>query len=98
MRVLETAMSAATGEQLTTLMEEYDLVSTRFQDRGGYDIDYQIDAILDGLRISYIARDRAMQTLSGGEKARAAPDGIRAARKSGRHARDIGYASRCDQG
>ena len=70
MRALESAMSAATGEQLAGLMEEYDLVSTRFQDHGGYDIDYQIDAILDGLRISYIERDREMQTLSGGEKAR----------------------------
>ena len=70
MRALETAMSVAGGEQLAALMEEYDLVSTRFQDRGGYDIDHQIDAILDGLRISYIAREREMQTLSGGEKAR----------------------------
>ncbi|HET9999684.1 MAG TPA: ABC-F family ATP-binding cassette domain-containing protein [Ktedonobacteraceae bacterium] len=70
MRALESAMSAAPGERLAALMEEYDLVSTRFQDRGGYDIDHQIDAILDGLRISYIARDREMQTLSGGEKAR----------------------------
>jgi macrolide transport system ATP-binding/permease protein len=70
MRALESAMSAAVGEQLAALIEEYDLVFTRFQDRGGYDIDYKIDAILDGLRISYIARDREMQTLSGGEKAR----------------------------
>jgi macrolide transport system ATP-binding/permease protein len=70
MRALESSMSAAVGEQLAALIEEYDLVSTRFQDLGGYDIDYKIDAILDGLRISYIARDREMQTLSGGEKAR----------------------------
>ncbi|HEY6542431.1 MAG TPA: ABC-F family ATP-binding cassette domain-containing protein [Ktedonobacteraceae bacterium] len=70
MRELESAMSVASGEQLAGLMEEYDLISTRFQDRGGYDIDHQIDAILDGLRISYIAREREMQTLSGGEKAR----------------------------
>jgi macrolide transport system ATP-binding/permease protein len=51
-------------------MEEYDLVSTRFQDRGGYELDYKIATILDGLRISYLPRDREMQTLSGGEKAR----------------------------
>ncbi|HLX56645.1 MAG TPA: ABC-F family ATP-binding cassette domain-containing protein [Ktedonobacteraceae bacterium] len=70
MHSLEAAMSAAAGEQLARLIEEYDLVSTRFQDRGGYDIDHKIDAILDGLRIAYIARDRPMQTLSGGEKAR----------------------------
>src|SRR5229473_431003 len=70
MRALESAMSAAAAEQLAGMMEEYDLVSTRFQDRDGYDVDHQIDAILHGLRIAYIARDREMQTLSGGEKAR----------------------------
>jgi macrolide transport system ATP-binding/permease protein len=70
MRELESAMTAAGEEQLASLIHEYDLASTRFQDLGGYDIDHQIDAILDGLRISYIARDREMQTLSGGEKAR----------------------------
>lgn len=70
MRALESAMSAAGGEQLAGLIHEYDLVSTRFQDLGGYDIDYKIDAILGGLRIAYIARDREMHTLSGGEKAR----------------------------
>src|SRR2546423_1915909 len=70
MSALENAMSTTTGNQLAPLIEEYDLVSTRFQDRGGYEIDHKIDAILDGLRISYLARDREMQTLSGGEKAR----------------------------
>ena len=70
MSALEIAMSTTPGDQLAPLIEEYDLVSTRFQDRGGYEIDHRIDAILDGLRISYLARDREMQTLSGGEKAR----------------------------
>ncbi len=73
MRELEASMSAlgrASEEQLAPLMEEYEHVTTRFQDLGGYEIDYQIDSILDGLRISYLARDREMQTLSGGEKAR----------------------------
>jgi len=70
MRELETTMSTAGGEEVAELMEEYDLVSTRFQDRGGYELDYKIATILDGLRISYLPRDREMQTLSGGEKAR----------------------------
>jgi macrolide transport system ATP-binding/permease protein len=70
MRELEAAMSTATGGHLDGLMEEYQLVSTRFQDRGGYELDYKIDTILDGLRISYLPREREMQTLSGGEKAR----------------------------
>jgi len=70
MRQLEAAMGTAGGDELAALIEEYDLVSTRFQDRGGYELDYKIDTILEGLRISYLPRDREMQTLSGGEKAR----------------------------
>src|SRR5258708_28619802 len=69
MRALESAMSAAAGEPLAGMMEEYDLVSTRFQDQGGYAIDHKIDAILDELRVAYIARDLEMQTHSGGAKA-----------------------------
>jgi macrolide transport system ATP-binding/permease protein len=70
MRELETAMSTAKDDQLAGLMDEYEQVSTRFQDRGGYELDYRIDTIMDGLRLSYLPRDREMQTLSGGEKAR----------------------------
>jgi len=70
MRKLESAMSTANDEQLAGLMDEYEQVSSRFQDRGGYELDYRIDAILEGLRIAYLPRDREMQTLSGGEKAR----------------------------
>src|SRR5438552_3056049 len=70
MRELETAMSTSKGDQLARLMDEYEQVSSRFQDRGGYELDYKIDSILAGLRIAYLPRDREMQTLSGGEKAR----------------------------
>ncbi len=70
MRQLEVDMGTASGDELAALMEEYDLVSTRFQDRSGYELDYKIDTILKGLRISYLPRDREMQTLSGGEQAR----------------------------
>ncbi|MGB8343558.1 MAG: ABC-F family ATP-binding cassette domain-containing protein [Ktedonobacteraceae bacterium] len=70
MRQLEAQMAATGGERLKALLEEYGLVTAKFQDRGGYDLDYQIDLILDGLRLSYLPRDRAIGTLSGGEKAR----------------------------
>src|SRR6266699_2227719 len=70
MRELESAMSTAKDDQLAGLMDEYEQVSSRFQDRGGYELDYRIDTILEGLRISYLPPDREMQTLSGGEKAR----------------------------
>ncbi len=70
MRELEIAMTTAEGDRLTVLMEDYDLISTKFQDYGGYDLDYKIDTILAGLRIDYLPRNREVQTLSGGEKAR----------------------------
>lgn len=70
MRELEVAMTRAGGDELTALMEEYDLTSTKFQDHGGYDLDYKIDTILTGLRIDDLPRNREVQTLSGGEKAR----------------------------
>ena len=70
MRQLEAQMAATGGERLKALLEEYGFVTAKFQDRGGYDLDYQIDLILDGLRLSYLPRDRAVGTLSGGEKAR----------------------------
>src|SRR6266849_11047676 len=40
MRQLEAAMTTASEAQLPALLEEYSLVSTKFQDRGGYDLDY----------------------------------------------------------
>src|SRR5712692_5582283 len=70
MRQIEGLMTTANEEQTATLLEEYGHISTRFQDRGGYDLDYKIDTILDGLHISYLPRTQQVQTLSGGEKAR----------------------------
>ena len=65
MRMLEAAMSIAKDDQVGVLMDEYEQAATKFQDRGGYELDYRIDTILDGLRISYLPRDREVQTLSG---------------------------------
>ena len=66
MRQLETEMATTNGDALTALLEEYNVVSTKFQDRGGYELDYKIDSILEGLRLHYLPRNQ----LSGGEKAR----------------------------
>ncbi len=70
MHALETAMANAHDALLATLLEEYTEVSTRFQDRGGYELDYKIDSILTGLGIDYLPRDQDLHTLSGGEKVR----------------------------
>src|SRR5581483_9718866 len=73
MRQIEARMTmagVAGDEELTALLEEYGQVSTKFQDRGGYELDYKIDTILEGLHIAYLPRTQEVQTLSGGEKAR----------------------------
>src|SRR5256885_11582772 len=70
MRQIETSLSTASEERTAALLEEYGHVSTRFQDRGGYELDYKIDTVLQGLRISYLPRTQAVETLSGGEKER----------------------------
>jgi macrolide transport system ATP-binding/permease protein len=70
MRHLEQAMGAADKAELPTLLEAYDLVSARFQDAGGYDMDYHIENVMHGLRLAYLPRERDVQTLSGGERAR----------------------------
>ncbi len=70
MHVLEQAMTTAQDETLAALLEEYNTVSTRFQDAGGYDLDYKIDTIMEGLQLTYLPRNQEMNTLSGGEQER----------------------------
>jgi macrolide transport system ATP-binding/permease protein len=69
MRELEAGMATA-GDGLDALLEEYGQVASQFQDRGGYELDTRIDAVLAGLRLAYLPRERDVVTLSGGEKAR----------------------------
>ncbi len=70
MHVLEASMATSNEEHMSSLLAEYNAVSTQFQDRGGYDIDYKIDAIMEGLELTYLPRSQDMDTLSGGEKER----------------------------
>ncbi len=70
MRQLEIRMSQVEGEALDTVLQTYGEASERFEFYGGYEIEYRIDAVLEGLRIGHIERTRPVATLSGGEKAR----------------------------
>ena len=70
MRQLETAMPDAEGDQLTTILDEYGEVSTQFQERGGYELDYRIDAVMEGLHLAHLPRTQDVNILSGGEKSR----------------------------
>ncbi|HEV7129026.1 MAG TPA: ABC-F family ATP-binding cassette domain-containing protein [Ktedonobacterales bacterium] len=70
MRALEQALATATGDELATLLGEYGSAAARFQDGGGYELDHRIDAVLAGMRIECLGRQRDVRSLSGGEKAR----------------------------
>ncbi len=69
LRELEGEMAAG-GNHLDAVMAEYGDVSEQFEQHGGYEIDYRVDAVLSGLRLDHIDRSRRVATLSGGEKAR----------------------------
>lgn len=71
MRALEAEMASASGETLDRLMAEYGDSAEQFDRYGGYEMDYRIDAVFDGLGIRHLDRERVFSTLSGGEKSRA---------------------------
>ena len=67
MIALEQQMSGgATREQL----QEYDMLTNRFQSGGGYEMDVEVDKICNGLGISAEQRNQLFESLSGGEKTR----------------------------
>ncbi len=70
MRQLEAEMAKASGEALIELMQTYGELSEQFERAGGYDIDHRIDEVMTGLGIQHLPRNRAVGTLSGGEKER----------------------------
>lgn len=70
MRQLELSMGRADGDELASVMDEYGEVASRFQERGGYDLDHRIDIVMAGLNLAQLPRTRDVHSLSGGEKAR----------------------------
>jgi macrolide transport system ATP-binding/permease protein len=70
LRQLAQDMAICKEGQLDSLLEEYGEISRKFQACGGYEIDYRINKILEGLGIGYLDRSLFMDTLSGGEKTR----------------------------
>jgi macrolide transport system ATP-binding/permease protein len=71
MRTLESQMAEASGDLLDSRMAEYGEAAEQFERYGGYEIDYRVDMVFDGLGIGHMDRSRQFATLSGGEKSRA---------------------------
>ena len=66
MRQLETAMAGDDERAIA----EYGTLLTLFEARGGYETDARVERALHGLGLAALERDRAVGTLSGGERAR----------------------------
>jgi len=55
---------------LERVLSEYGDLQARFEHRGGYDLPHRVDAVLQGLRLASIDRERPVSSLSGGEQVR----------------------------
>lgn len=69
LRELEVRLGDA-GDDFEGVLDEYGRLQERYEQRGGYDLDHRIDAVLDGLQLGHLGRERRFATLSGGEQAR----------------------------
>nr|WP_239984804.1 ABC-F family ATP-binding cassette domain-containing protein [Sporolactobacillus pectinivorans] len=67
MHGLEAAFSSASPEKLEKMLADYARFQEKFQREGGYDIDYRIEQIADGLGIHPLL-DQVFTSLSGGER------------------------------
>ncbi|NJM41215.1 MAG: ABC-F family ATP-binding cassette domain-containing protein [Anaerolineae bacterium] len=70
LRQLEAQMAYAQGDALAQLMHTYGDLGEQFEQAGGYELDHRVDEVFAGLEISHLPRQRAVSTLSGGEKER----------------------------
>lgn len=57
-------------------LEEYEALEAEYERLGGYDFEYKVKNILEGLYLSKIPLTRLSNTLSGGEKRKAALAGV----------------------
>ncbi|HEX9037588.1 MAG TPA: ABC-F family ATP-binding cassette domain-containing protein [Ktedonobacterales bacterium] len=70
MRAVEAEMAIARDEALDAALAEYGALTTRYQDLGGYELDHRIAETLAGLGLAGLPRQRLVERLSGGERAR----------------------------
>jgi ATP-binding cassette subfamily F protein 3 len=71
MREIEHAMGDA-GDELDELLIEYDRLQVHFDSASGYDIEYRIEEVLQGLGFTAEDFDQPVSLLSGGQKTRVA--------------------------
>ena len=67
MEALEYRMTASTPP---SILKRYDELANRYRYLGGYNRDFEVDKVCNGLGISAVQRQQSFDTLSGGEKTR----------------------------
>ncbi len=67
---LTVGLAKAEGRELDALMAEYGIAESRFQQRGGYDLDYRTRLVMEGLGLGHLDENRPLATLSGGQQTR----------------------------
>lgn len=72
MKELRNKMGEATGDELKQISAEYSKISTYFEQQDGYNIDYKVKKVLNGMGFADKQMDTVISTLSGGEKTRLA--------------------------
>ena len=69
---LTALMASQTGGELDFLSDEYSTLSSYFEAHDGYNTDFKIKMVLNGMGFGNLEYDRAVSSLSGGEKTRLA--------------------------
>ncbi|MDQ6695510.1 MAG: ABC-F family ATP-binding cassette domain-containing protein [Chloroflexota bacterium] len=72
LRELEVSMAHVTGTEWEALMARYEEVTHRFEMAGGYSFEHQIDQVLQGLGFVEAQYTQTLNTMSGGQRTRAA--------------------------
>ena len=72
LRRMEHEMKHLSGDALTQLMEQYNRISTQFEQQNGYAVQSEVVGVLKGLGFTEDDFSRQICTLSGGQKTRVA--------------------------
>lgn len=72
LRSLEKEMQEKTGDELNSVMEAYNRLSTQYDRENGYAYESEITGVIAGLGFTKDDYDRSIATLSGGQKMRVA--------------------------
>ncbi len=72
LRAMETEMKHQTGGALQSLMEQYDRISTEYEQQNGYALKSEVTGVLKGLGFAGADFSKPIRTLSGGQKTRVA--------------------------